>query len=106
MLSTADRAAVLAGSAALVATSELAAWPWRVVEAMTLGVPVVAVESGAHRDVIVDGGAVVTGTEIPEAVEDAVGAGSSRLSVLGADRSRAFSWMGAAERVWGLHADL
>ena len=39
-LSVEDRAAVLAGASALVATSPRAAWPWRAVEAMTLGVPV------------------------------------------------------------------
>lgn len=105
-LSIDDRAAVLAGAAALVATSPHAAWPWRVVEAMTLGVPVVAVDSGVHRDVIADGGVVVGPDEVPAAVEDAAGAGARRLSVVGTDRSRAFSWLGAAERVWGLHADL
>ncbi|WP_091231765.1 glycosyltransferase [Microbacterium sp. 3J1] len=105
-LSRDDRAAVFAGASALVATSDVAAWPWRVIEAMTLGVPVVAVEAETHRDVIVDGGAIVPASELPEAIEDAVGAGARKLSVLGADRSRAFSWMSSAERVWGLHADL
>ncbi len=106
VLSRDDRAAVFAGASALVATSGLPAWPWRVVEAMTLGVPVIAVESGVHRDVIADGGAIVDGADVPDAVVDALGSGARRLSVLAADRSRAFSWLGAAERVWGLHADL
>ncbi|WP_449407905.1 glycosyltransferase [Microbacterium maritypicum] len=105
-LSRDDRAAVLAAASALVATSGLAAWPWRILEAMALGVPVVAVDSGAHRDVVVDGGSLVSTEDLPDAVADAVGAGARRLSVLAADRSRAFSWQGAAERVWGLHADL
>lgn len=105
-LSPEDRAAVLAGASALVATSPRAVWPWRAVEAMTLGVPVVAVDSGVHQDVVADGGAIVPSEDIAEAVADAVGEGSRRLSVLGADRSRSFSWLGAAERVWGLHADL
>jgi hypothetical protein len=39
-------------------------------------------------------------------VVDAVGAGARRLSVLGNDRSRAFSWLSSAERLWALHADL
>ncbi|WP_217183471.1 glycosyltransferase [Streptomyces sp. AC495_CC817] len=105
-LSRADRAAVFAGAAAVVATDGRTSWPWRAVEAMTLGVPVVAVDSGVHRDVIADGGAVVAADDVPDAVEDAAGSGARRLSVLAADRSRAFSWMSAAERVWGLHADL
>ncbi|MFJ4224635.1 glycosyltransferase [Microbacterium sp. NPDC089695] len=105
-LSRDDRAAVFAGASALVATSDLAAWPWRILEAMAVGVPVVAVESDVHRDVVVDGGAIVGADDLSDAVVDAVGAGARRLSVLAADRSRAFSWQGAAERVWGLHADL
>lgn len=105
-LSPEDRAAVFAAAGALVATAVETAWPWRVVEAMTLGVPVVAVSGGIHRDVIVDGGAVVSADQVPDAVADAVGAGARRLSVLGSDRARAFSWMSSAERVWGLHADL
>lgn len=105
-LSAEDRAALFAGASALVATSADTAWPWRVVEAMALGVPVVAVDSGVHRDVIVDGGAVVGADEIADAVIDALGAGARRMSVLAADRSRAFSWTSSAERVWGLHADL
>ncbi|MDQ0647747.1 hypothetical protein QFZ53_001943 [Microbacterium natoriense] len=101
-----DRAAIFAAASALVATDPAIAWPWRVVEAMTLGVPVVAVSSGVHRDVIADGGAIVPEEEIPDAVADAVGAGARRMSVLGSDRARSFSWMSSAERVWGLHADL
>ncbi|MBW8763969.1 MAG: glycosyltransferase [Microbacterium sp.] len=101
-----DRAAIFAAASALVATDPEIAWPWRVVEAMTLGVPVVAVSSGVHRDVIADGGAIVPEEKIPDAVADAVGAGARRMSVLGSDRARSFSWMSSAERVWGLHADL
>lgn len=105
-LSRDDRAAVFAGASALIATSDLPAWPWRLVEAMTLGVPVIAVDSGVHRDVVADGGAIVDATEITDALTDALGSGARRLSVVAADRSRAFSWLSAAERVWGLHADL
>lgn len=105
-LSADDRAAVFAGAAALAATDAVSAWPWRVVEAMTLGVPVVAVDGGVHRDVIVDGGMLVPAGEVAEAVADAAGERSRRLGVLGADRARAFSWVSSAERVWGLHAEL
>ncbi|UWF78168.1 glycosyltransferase [Microbacterium neungamense] len=101
-----DRAAVLAGAAALVATSANAAWPWRVIEAMALGVPVVAVDSGVHRDVIADGGAVTDAGELPDALIDALGAGERRLRVLASDRAKAFSWPSSAERLWALHADL
>jgi glycosyltransferase involved in cell wall biosynthesis len=105
-LDAVDRAAVLGGAAAFVATSDEHAWPWRAVEAMTLSVPLVAVSSGVHHDVIADGGAVVDAQDVADAVIDALGAGEKRLRVLAADRARAFSWASSAERVWALHADL
>ena len=101
-----DRAAILDGASAFVATSALSAWPWRVMDAMALSVPIVAVDSGVHRDVIDGGGALVVVEEIPDAVKDAVGAGAARLRVRAGDRARAFSWASSAERVWSLHADL
>lgn len=105
-LSADDRAAVLAAAETFVATDSLLAWPWRAVEAMTVGTPVVAVESGVHHDVIADGGRLAPEHALADAIADAVGPAGERLRVLAADRSRAFSWAGAAERVWGLHADL
>lgn len=101
-----DRAAVLGGSAAFVATSTLSAWPWRAMEAMALSVPIVAADSGVHRDVIAEGGALVASDEMSDAVTDAVGSGAARMRVLAGDRARAFSWASSAERVWALHADL
>jgi hypothetical protein len=73
---------------------------------MTLSVPLVAVSSGVHHDVIADGGAVVDAREVADAVIDAVGAGERRLRVLASDRARAFSWASSAERLWALHAEL
>lgn len=105
-LDTSDRAAVLMASSAFVATSALAAWPWRAMEAMALRTPIVAVDSGVHRDVIAEGGAVVEPDEISDALVDAVGAGEKRARVLAGDRAKAFSWASAAERIWLLHADL
>jgi glycosyltransferase involved in cell wall biosynthesis len=69
-------------------------------------VPLVAVDSGVHRDVIADGGAIVAAADLPDAVIDALGAGERRLRVLAADRARAFSWASSAERLWALHAEL
>lgn len=105
-LSTEDRAAVLAGASAYAATGTVAGWPWRAVEAMVLGVPVVAVDSGSHHDVIADGGMLVRADEISDAVAEATSGAANRLRVLASDRSRAFSWASSAERLWGLHADL
>lgn len=106
VLSRGDCAAVLAGASAFIATSTLSAWPWRAMEAMALGVPIVAVDSGVHRDAIAEGGALVALDEMPDAVEDAVGSGGTRLAVLAGDRARAFSWASSAERIWALHAEL
>lgn len=105
-LDDSSRAAVLAGAGTMMATSESLCWPWRLIEAMELGVPVVAVDSGVHRDVVADGGALVSTAELGGALEDALGSGSHRLRVLGSDRARAFSWASSAERVWALHAEL
>ncbi|QMU97716.1 glycosyltransferase family 4 protein [Microbacterium esteraromaticum] len=105
-LDDATRAAALAGAAAVVATSMAACWPWRLIEAMELGVPIVAVDSGVHRDVVADGGALVPPGELSDALIDALGSGRERLRVLGSDRARAFSWASSAERVWALHAEL
>ncbi|MGM1017681.1 MAG: glycosyltransferase [Actinomycetota bacterium] len=105
-LDESDRAAVLEGARAFIATSGRTAWPWRAVEAMHLGIPVLAVDSGVHRDVIAEGGLLVTADELPEAIEEALEHGARRLRVLAADRARAFSWASSAERIWSLHADL
>ncbi|MGP6175676.1 glycosyltransferase [Microbacterium sp. A196] len=105
-LAASDRAALLGAAAAFVAPSSASAWPWRAMEALTLRVPVVASDSGVHRDVVAEGGALVAIEEMTDAVVDAVGAGEKRLRVLAADRAKAFSWESAAERVWALHAEL
>ena len=109
-----DRAAVLGGAVALLAPSELTAFPWRVVEALAVGVPVVAADSGAHREVVLDGGVLAgsgagpAGEAMGEGLAEVLGSAAAveRYAVLAADRGRAFSWQGAAERVWQLHADL
>ncbi|MBS1672457.1 MAG: glycosyl transferase [Actinobacteria bacterium] len=105
-LDAADRAALLSGAVALAATDPAPVWPWRAVEALVLGVPVIAVDAGVHRDVLADGGALVGADGFDEALEDAAGDGARRLSVLASDRSRSYSWRSSAERVWALHAEL
>ena len=112
----ADRAAILDASVLLVAPSRRAAFPWRVLGAMKLSVPIVAVASADHREGIVDGGTGVGDPEDGEGDATAMGAAIAealaadgaldRLGVLAGDRGRAFSWLAAADRVWQLHADL
>lgn len=109
-----DRAAVFGGAVAYVAPAAGSAFPWRLVESLRLGVPVVAAASGVHREVLAEGGLLVDaegdalGDGLGEALASALGstAAAERLAVLAGDRGRAFSWAGAAERVWQLHADL
>ncbi|MBW9094597.1 glycosyltransferase [Microbacterium jejuense] len=115
VLSVADRAAAFGGAVALVAPSRRAAFPWRVVDALTLGVPVIAAASAVHDEVVFDGGVLVAGSDastlaagLGSALADALGstAAADRLGVLAGDRGRAFSWREAADKVWALHAEL
>lgn len=105
-LETWDRAAVLGGASVFVAPSMRSDWPWRVVEALALGVPVVAADSPVHREVLVDAGILVWQEELGAALVRAAGDAADRLRVLSRDRAQAFSWRESAERVWALHADL
>lgn len=114
-LDPADRAAVFGGAVALVAPSRRAAFPWRVVDALRLGVPVIAAASAVHDEVVLDGGVLVSATDASE-LADGLGAAlasalastaqAERLGVLAGDRGRAFSWREAADKVWLLHAEL
>ncbi len=103
-----DRAAVLETALVLVSLSDVSAFPWRAVEAMALGVPVVAAESAVHREVLLDGGVVVEAAELRDAVLRVLASVDERRrwSVRAGDRGRAFSWRDHAERVWALHAEL
>jgi glycosyltransferase involved in cell wall biosynthesis len=114
-LDAADRAAVFGAALALIAPSRRAAFPWRVVDALTLGVPVIAADGAVHAEVIVDGGTLVPGKDaasLVDGIADALNgalastAAADRLAVLAGDRGRVFSWHEAAERVWQLHAEL
>jgi len=103
-----DCAAVLASATAFLAPAQGHSWPWRVVEALALGVPVVAADSGVHHEVIADGGTLVPVEDLGEALAQlaASGAALARARVLARDRARAFAWDAAAELVWHLHAEL
>ncbi len=107
-LAGADRAAVIAGAAALLAPSTRTDYPWRILDALALGVPVVAADSDVHREVLLDGGVLVApdAEGLADGLTRALSVDPARLSVLAADRGRAFSWDSAAEQVWHLHAEL
>lgn len=104
-----DRAAVLDGALALLAPSRAAGFPWRAVEALALGVPVIAAASADHDEVLSDGAVTApNAAAMGDALAHAVGSTTvlDRLAVLAADRGRAFSWTEHGDRVWALHADL
>jgi glycosyltransferase involved in cell wall biosynthesis len=104
-----ERGAVFGAAAAYVAPSRRTAFPWRVVEALALGVPVIAADSPVHGDVVLDGGVLAAeGSGLGAGLARTLGSAVDvqRMSVLSADRGRAFSWRDAADRVWQLHADL
>lgn len=108
-LEDADRAAVLGASVAYLTASSRTTFPWRIVEALALGVPIIAEDTAVHREVIVDGGLLVSGADAAgAALAEALGSSvaAERLGVLAADRGRAFAWRDAANRVWELHAEL
>ena len=113
-LADADRGAVFGAAVAYVAPSMRAVFPWRTVEAMALGVPVIAADSDVLREVVVDGGTLVptSGVDAADALgaalADALGSTSAaeRLAVMAADRGRVFSWLEAADKIWALHAEL
>ncbi|MBB2976356.1 glycosyltransferase involved in cell wall biosynthesis [Microbacterium endophyticum] len=109
MLDVADRAAALASARAMVAPSSASAFPWRVLEALRLGVPVVAAASEVHKEVLFDGGLVAEDENaFGESLAQVMGSDAShrRFAVMAADRGRGFSWRVAAESVWALHAEL
>ncbi|MFB7893122.1 glycosyltransferase [Microbacterium sp. NPDC056044] len=115
VLSAEDRAAVFGAAVAFVAPSRRAAFPWRIVDALTLGVPVIAASSAVHDEVVFDGGPLIPAADTAELSEGlgaalASGLGSTaaaeRLAVLSGDRGRSFSWREAADKVWALHAEL
>lgn len=107
-LASGDRASVLDAAIALVAPSELTAFPWRAVEAMALGVPVVAASSPTHDEILLDGGSIAPRDDLGDALGEVLASDATRMraSVRASDRGGSFSWRDHAERVWALHAEL
>ncbi len=107
-LSAPDRAAVLDAASALISPSALSAFPWRAVEALALGVPIVAMASPVHEEVLLDGALMAPVESFSDALGQVLASEESRkrYAVRAADRGRAFSWRDHAERVWALHSEL
>lgn len=111
-----DLAVVIARATAFVAPSHDEGAGTSLIEAFSLGAPVIHSDAPAYMEVSAGSGlAVPIGTD-PDDYADRLAAAitsvvsdrtlAEQLSIAGHDRSRAFSWRDAGERVWQLHADL
>lgn len=114
-LSESDLAVVIARASVFVYPSLEEGFALPIIEAFHLGTPVVHSDAPALVEASGDAGVAVEradAKEYPARLSNAVNRvlGDSelrgRMTVFGADRSRAFSWRDSAERVWQLHADL
>ncbi|MDJ0350949.1 glycosyltransferase family 1 protein [Cryobacterium sp. PH29-G1] len=114
-LSDSDLAVVIARASVFVYPSLEEGFALPIIEAFSLGTPVVHSDAPALLEAAGDAGLAVersNGKDYParlvEAVNRVLGDSAlrNRMSIFGGDRARAFSWTDSAERVWQLHADL
>lgn len=101
-----ERTGLLHRAAVLVNTANSPVWPWRVAEALQVGVPIVSLASAGVQDLVADAAIITPLESLSDAIAAAAGPESRRLRVLAIDRSASFSWRSAAEQLWALHADL
>lgn len=108
-VSTADRGAVLDGAAALLVTGDEVGFGIPVLDAFTLGTPVVFRTEQSLGD-LAAGAALEVGPDddLTDALRTVLDDASEaeRWGIQGQDRARAFSWRSAGEKTWQLHADL
>lgn len=113
-LSDADLAVVYARASAFIYPSTRESSGLPVLEALTLGTPVIHSDDPALLEVAGGAGYPVEagGPGYPErlaaALAEVLGDEERRahLRVLGQDRAQAFGWNDSAERVWALHAEM
>jgi glycosyltransferase involved in cell wall biosynthesis len=110
-----DLAVLLSRATAFVFPSLAEGFGLPVLEALSLGTPVIHSDVPAVVEVASDAGVVVEREDAagyPERLADAIarvvsdGELRNQLKYQGIDRSHAFSWRASAEKVWQLHADL
>jgi glycosyltransferase involved in cell wall biosynthesis len=114
-LSDEDLALVIARATVFVYPSLEEGFALPIIEAFHLGTPVILSDAPALVEAAGDAGLTVPRNDAegyPERLMSAMNRVlgdtefAARLSLVGSDRSRAFSWHDSAERVWQLHADL
>ena len=110
-----ELAVVIARAAVFVYPSLEEGFAGPMIQAFHLGTPVVHSDAPALVEAAGDAGLVVERADAagyPERLAAAVARAltdttlANRLSIVGADRARAFTWRDSAEQVWLLHADL
>jgi glycosyltransferase involved in cell wall biosynthesis len=111
--SAADRAAILAGASVFIQPSVVAGPPAGLLDALALGLPIVATDLPGIAEIAADAAILVErGDDYPASLSEAIrgllddSAAAERLAVAARDRAKAFTWRDAAEKIWQLHADL
>ncbi len=108
-------AAVIAEATVMVVPSLHEGFGLPAVEAMHFGTPLIHSDDAALIEVVAGAGVAVPrepSEDYAERLAEVISSTTAestlldRLSVLGRDRSRAFSWADSAERTWQLHAEL
>lgn len=111
--SAADRAAILAGASVFIQPSVVAGPPAGLLDALALGLPIVATDLPGIAEIAADAAILVErGDDYAASLSEAIrgllddSAAAERLAVAARDRAKAFTWRDAAEKIWQLHADL
>jgi glycosyltransferase involved in cell wall biosynthesis len=113
-LSDADLAVTLARATVFAYPNLEEGFGMPMLEAFAHGTPVIHSDAPALVELAADAGVVVErdGDDYPQRLAHAIrsvlddAAFAERLHYIGLDRAKAFTWRGAAEQVWALHADL
>lgn len=104
-----DRSAVLAGATLFVQPSIASGFGAAILDAMSLGIPVVSTDVPALAETTAGAARLVgPGDDLGEAIRALLDEDGERelLGFAAQDRARAFTWRDTAEKVWQLHADL
>jgi glycosyltransferase involved in cell wall biosynthesis len=110
-----DLAVALSRAIAFVHASTIDGFGTSMLEAFSMGTPVIHSDAASLVEIAGDAGYSVPASDAdayPEALAAAIDrlhgdeTLRSTLGILGADRAKIFSWRSAAESVWQLHADL
>jgi len=114
-LSDPDLAVTLQRASLFMHPSVVDGFGMPMLEAFRFGTPVIHSDAPPLVEIAGDAGFAVASTDagtyparLAEAIDRILGDDALRekLSILGADRARLFTWRAAAEGVWQLHADL